>query len=62
MGWVQQFMFLYSGSHRIFRDHAIKRIWLDINAGRTHVATNVGRLGRDMAGVVLGAENEDFFR
>ena len=62
MSWVQQLVFLGSGTYRIFRDHAIKRFWLDINAGRTHVANDIGRFERNMAGVVLGAENEDFFR
>ena len=54
-------MFIYSGAQGIFKDHPINRFWLDINAGRTHVANNIGRFGRNLGANLFGMENEDFF-
>lgn len=54
-------LFIFSGAQGIFRDHPINRAWLDINAGRTHVANNVGRFGRNLANNLFGLENQDFF-
>ena len=39
----------------------LNRAWLDINAGRTHVANNPFKFGRSFGGVMLGNDNEDFF-
>lgn len=54
-------LFYGCGAQGIFRDHPINRFWLDINAGRTHVANNVAKFGRNLGGTMMGAENEDFF-
>jgi len=54
-------LFYGCGAQGIFRDHPINRCWLDINAGRTHVANNAAKFGRNLGGTMLGAENEDFF-
>ena len=54
-------LFIYSGAQGVFKNHPINRAWLDINAGRTHVANNVGKFGRNWGASMFGAENEDFF-
>jgi 3-hydroxy-9,10-secoandrosta-1,3,5(10)-triene-9,17-dione monooxygenase len=54
-------LFIHSGAQGIFREHPINRAWLDINAGRTHVANNVGKLGRNLGGNMMGLPNEDTF-
>jgi 3-hydroxy-9,10-secoandrosta-1,3,5(10)-triene-9,17-dione monooxygenase len=50
-----------TGAQGIFRDHPINRAWLDINAGRTHVANNVGKFGRNWGACLFGMENDDYF-
>jgi 3-hydroxy-9,10-secoandrosta-1,3,5(10)-triene-9,17-dione monooxygenase len=54
-------LFYGCGAQGIFRDHPINRCWLDINAGRTHVANNAAKFGRNLGATMMGAENEDFF-
>jgi len=54
-------MFLSCGAQGIFCDHPLNRAWLDINAGRTHVANNPMKYGRNFGGVLLGQANGDFF-
>ena len=54
-------MFNACGAQGIFRDHPLNRAWLDINAGRQHVANNPFKFGRNVGGVMMGAENQDFF-
>ncbi len=54
-------LFLSCGAQGIFRDHPLNRAWLDINAGRTHVANNPFKFGRSFGGVMMGQANEDFF-
>lgn len=54
-------MFIACGAQGIFRDHPLNRAWLDINAGRTHVANNPFKFGRSLGGVLMGGENTDFF-
>ncbi len=54
-------LFQFSGAQGIFRDHPLNRAWLDINAGRTHVANNIGKFGRNLGGTMMGLENEDTF-
>jgi 3-hydroxy-9,10-secoandrosta-1,3,5(10)-triene-9,17-dione monooxygenase len=54
-------LFYCSGAQGIFRDHPINRFWLDINAGRTHVANNAAKFGRNLGGTMMGLPNEDFF-
>lgn len=54
-------MFIACGAQGIFRDHPLNRAWLDINAGRTHVANNLFKFGRNLGGTLMGQENTDFF-
>ncbi|GAB5451527.1 MAG: flavin-dependent monooxygenase [Halioglobus sp.] len=54
-------MFISCGAQGIFRDHPLNRAWLDINAGRTHVANNPFKFGRNLGGTMMGGENADFF-
>ena len=54
-------MFNACGAQGIFRDHPLNRAWLDINAGRQHVANNPFKFGRNVGGVMMGAQNQDFF-
>jgi len=54
-------LFIFCGAQGIYRDHPINRAWLDINAGRTHVANNVGKLGRNWGACMFGMQNEDYF-
>lgn len=54
-------LFYGCGAQGIYRDHPINRFWLDINAGRNHVANNAAKFGRNMGATLMGAPNEDFF-
>ncbi|MDE2596890.1 MAG: flavin-dependent monooxygenase [Sphingomonadales bacterium] len=54
-------IFHCSGAEGIFRDRPISRIFCDINAGRTHVANNPVKVGRNFGNVMLGAPNADSF-
>lgn len=54
-------IFHASGAEGIFRDRPISRIFCDIHAGRTHVANNPSKVGRNFGGVLLGAPNADSF-
>jgi 3-hydroxy-9,10-secoandrosta-1,3,5(10)-triene-9,17-dione monooxygenase len=54
-------MFISCGAQGIFRNHPLNRAWLDINAGRTHVANNPFKFGRNLGGTMMGGENHDFF-
>ncbi|CAH0992340.1 Flavin-dependent monooxygenase, oxygenase subunit HsaA [Sinobacterium norvegicum] len=54
-------LFLSCGAQGIFKDHPINRSWLDINAGRTHVANNAFKLGRNLGSLQFGFDNTDFF-
>ena len=54
-------MFISCGAQGIFKDHPLNRAWLDINAGRTHVANNPFKFGRNLGGTMMGGENSDFF-
>jgi 3-hydroxy-9,10-secoandrosta-1,3,5(10)-triene-9,17-dione monooxygenase len=54
-------MFIACGAQGIFRGHPLNRAWLDINAGRSHVANNPFKFGRNLGGTMLGLENTDFF-
>jgi 3-hydroxy-9,10-secoandrosta-1,3,5(10)-triene-9,17-dione monooxygenase len=54
-------LFQGCGAQGIFRDHPINRHWLDLNAGRAHVANNAGKFGRNLGATMMGADNEDFF-
>jgi len=54
-------MFISCGAQGIFRNHPLNRAWLDINAGRTHVANNPFKFGRNLGGTMMGGPNTDFF-
>ncbi len=54
-------MFNACGAQGIFRDHPLNRAWLDINAGRQHVANNPFKFGRNLGGTMMGLPNTDFF-
>jgi len=54
-------MFYSAGAHGIYRNAALSRFFLDINCGRTHVANNIGKIGRNYGGVLFGLENTDTF-
>ncbi len=54
-------MFIACGAQGIFRGHPLNRAWLDINAGRSHVANNPFKFGRNLGGTMLGLDNTDFF-
>lgn len=54
-------MFTACGAQGLFRDHPLNRAWLDINAGRNHVANNPFKFGRNLGGTLMGQTNSDFF-
>ncbi len=54
-------MFNACGAQGIFRNHPLNRAWLDINAGRQHVANNPFKFGRNVGGTMMGQPNSDFF-
>jgi 3-hydroxy-9,10-secoandrosta-1,3,5(10)-triene-9,17-dione monooxygenase len=54
-------LFYSSGAHAMYRSAPITRFFLDINCGRTHVANNIGKIGRNYGGVMFGLENADTF-
>lgn len=54
-------MFIACGAQGIFRDHPLNRTWLDINAGRTHVANNPFKFGCNLGATMMGQPNTDFF-
>jgi 3-hydroxy-9,10-secoandrosta-1,3,5(10)-triene-9,17-dione monooxygenase len=54
-------MFIACGAQGIFRGHPLNRAWLDINAGRQHVANNPFKFGRNLGATLFGQENTDFF-
>ena len=54
-------MFIACGAQGIFKGHPLNRAWLDINAGRTHVANNPYKYGRNLGATMMGVENTDFF-
>lgn len=58
---AMQSLFICSGAQGIFRDHPVNRAWLDVNAGRTHVANNPWKFGRNLGACMMGLENEDTF-
>ena len=54
-------LLIHSGAQSIYRTHPINRAWLDINAGRTHVANNAGKFGRNFGAALFGFEGDDTF-
>lgn len=54
-------LFIACGAQGIFKGHPLNRAWLDINSGRSHVANNPFKYGRNLGGTMLGLDNTDFF-
>jgi len=54
-------MFIACGAQGIFRGHPLNRAFLDINAGRSHVANNPFKYGRNLGATLMGQPNTDFF-
>ncbi|TXS94337.1 flavin-dependent monooxygenase [Parahaliea maris] len=54
-------LFIACGAQGIHRGHPLNRAWLDINAGRTHVANNPFKFGRNFGGTLMGQPNSDYF-
>lgn len=54
-------MFNVCGGGGIFHSHPVSKYWLDIHAGRGHVANQPGKFGRNWGAVQLGEPNGDFF-
>ncbi|WP_139832734.1 MULTISPECIES: acyl-CoA dehydrogenase family protein [unclassified Pseudomonas] len=47
------------GGSGIYRQHAVVRFFLDIHAGRAHVANYADPVGRNFGGVLCGLDNKD---
>ena len=47
------------GGSGIYNSHPLVRYFLDIHAGRAHVANNQGPVARNFGGVLLGEPNQD---
>jgi 3-hydroxy-9,10-secoandrosta-1,3,5(10)-triene-9,17-dione monooxygenase len=54
-------LLLLSGARGIFNDNAIVRPWLDLKAGRAHIANNSNLAGLTLGGSFLGAPVMDTF-
>ncbi|WP_116368540.1 flavin-dependent monooxygenase [Parahaliea mediterranea] len=54
-------LFIACGAQGIHRSHPLNRAWLDINAGRTHVANNPFKFARNLGGSLMGQANTDSF-
>ena len=54
-------MFYCCGAQGIYRDSPLVRTFLDIHTGRTHIANNPDKVGRNYGGFLLGKENTDTF-
>ena len=54
-------LFDVAGGRSVFEGAAIQNIWNDIHIARAHVANNPAGFARNLGGVMLGADNGDFF-
>lgn len=54
-------MFYSCGAQGIYRDSPLVRTFVDIHTGRTHIANNPDKVGRNYGGFLLGKENTDTF-
>jgi 3-hydroxy-9,10-secoandrosta-1,3,5(10)-triene-9,17-dione monooxygenase len=54
-------LLLVSGARGIFNSNPMVRPWLDINAGRAHIASNSNLAGQTLGGSFLGAPVMDTF-
>jgi len=54
-------LLLLSGARGIFNENPLVRPWLDLKAGRAHIANNSNGVGLSLGGSYLGAEIPDTF-
>jgi 3-hydroxy-9,10-secoandrosta-1,3,5(10)-triene-9,17-dione monooxygenase len=54
-------LFTRSGGRAIFLGNPMLGYFLDVHAARAHYANNPDKPGRNLGGVLLGLENQDFF-
>ena len=54
-------MFYACGAGGLYRSNALGRTFVDIHSGRTHVANNLFKVGRNVGNFLLGGENTDTF-
>lgn len=54
-------LLLLAGARGIFNDNPIVRPWLDLKAGRAHIANNSNGVGLSLGGSYLGADIPDTF-
>ena len=54
-------IFYLSGAQGVIRSNPVARTFADIHTGRTHIANNPDKVGRNVGGVMLGAANTDTF-
>lgn len=54
-------LYLHCGSAGIRHEHPLNRAFRDIQTGRTHVANQPAKFGRNFGGVSFGHETTDFF-
>ena len=54
-------MFHSCGAEGVYRSSPLARVFVDIHTGRTHVANNPFKVGRNVGGVMLGMPNTDTF-
>jgi 3-hydroxy-9,10-secoandrosta-1,3,5(10)-triene-9,17-dione monooxygenase len=54
-------MFYSCGAQGVYRSGPVARCFLDIHTGRTHVANNPDKFGRNFGAVLLGEPNTDTF-
>ena len=54
-------LFDVAGGRSVYNGSEIQQIWHDIHIARAHVANNSIGFARNWGGVMLGADNTDFF-
>lgn len=54
-------MFYACGAQGVYRGSPLARAFVDIHTGRTHIANNPDKVGRNFGGVLLGNTNTDTF-
>lgn len=54
-------LFYACGAQGVYRGSPLARAFVDIHTGRTHVANNPDKVGRNFGGVLLGNPNTDTF-
>ena len=54
-------LFSSAGGSSVFSGSEIQQRFLDIHTARAHVANNPTSFARNLGGLLVGAENRDFF-